>query len=254
MCLIAAIPFERLWLHPCTGLRGIADRQGAECKLKLGTMWRIVVIEDHPIMRYGLCGLLESEGDMEICAQVESYEQGTEAILREKPDAALIDVEIAGGNGLDLIRELIKAGTKTKFLVVSFHDDTQHALRAISMGASGYITKVDASAELLCGVRAVLNCGAYFSRSFDHCRVIQHLINGEAAENIVKELTPREHELLGLMGEGISTGDMARRLRISAKTVETHRSHMREKLAVSDGRELARFAKDFAVQKRHIYE
>lgn len=211
---------------------------------------RIAVIEGHPVMRYGLVSLIGAEQDLKVCAEAGDFEGGLAAVRREKPDGVVMDIDLPGGSGLELVRKIKAEVRHAGVFIVSKEDDTQHALRALRAGATGYATKTDAAENLLAGLRKVLAGDHYLGEAMAHRLIFQHIgAPGQLRPEVEQRLTGRERELLELIGQGLGTRDIATKLGISVKTVETHRGHLKEKLELSSGKDLLQFARDWAVQK-----
>lgn len=211
---------------------------------------RVAVIDGHPVMRYGLVHLIGGEKDMAVCAEAGDWETGLAAVRKEKPDGVIMDIDLPGGDGLELVRKIKAEVRHSAVFVVSKQDDSHHALRALRAGANGYATKTDAAENLLMGLRKVLAGDFYLGEDMAQRLIFQHIgAAGQFRPQLEDRLTARERELLGLIGEGLSTREIAAKLGISVKTVETHRGHLKDKLELASGKDLLQFAKDWAVQK-----
>lgn len=200
---------------------------------------RIVVVEDHPIMRKGLVLTLESDPAFEV---VEELDRGEELIPRVdelKPDLIIVDISLSGMNGLELVKHLIAQNKELKILVVSRHDESLYAERVIRAGAKGYLMKQEAGDVLLTAVRKVLRGAIYVSDE-----VSEHLLLGlakgqkEAMESTVEKLSDRELEVFELTGKGSNTRKIADRLHLSIKTVESYRARIKTKLNLDNINEL----------------
>lgn len=211
---------------------------------------RIVVVDDHPIIRHGMATLIHAEADFEVCAAVGDYHSGLAAVRTHHPDALLLDLGLPDVNGMELIKTLRAEQPSLVILVVSMQEESEYALRALRLGASGYIMKSDAIVDIVAGLRKTLQGEIFLSPTF-HDRLIFQIISApdSVTGNPVDRLTHRERDILDLIGQGLSTRLAAQRLNISIKTVETHRGHIKEKLNLNTSGELIRFALDWVSQR-----
>ena len=193
----------------------------------------IVLADDHAVVRSGLSMLLGSEPDLEVVAQVGTLEELRAAVVDHRPDLLLLDLHMRGGNSLELIPEL---ATDTQVLVLTMQDDPEYARSALRAGARGYLLKEVEDAELIQAVRTVAAGGTYL-----HPALGAQLLSrdGEASG---QELTPREREVLRLIALGHTNAEVAERLYLSVRTVETHRANIHRKLGTESRSELVRHA------------
>lgn len=184
--------------------------------------------------------------DITICGEAESAPLALEAMRRLKPTVALIDVSMPGTNGIELIKLMLAEEPNLLVLVVSMHDESLYALRALRAGAKGYVMKQQAMENVLDAMRKILDGGVYVSPQFSE-RLIFKAIHGSDSDlgSPVDKLSDRELEVLQLFGRGETTRGIAERLHLSVKTIETHRAHIKEKLGVKDSDEMVRFALDW---------
>src|SRR5574341_2024865 len=202
---------------------------------------RILVVDDHPIVRLGIRQMIAAERTLTICAEAESAAAALEQ-AESNPDLAIVDLSLADGSGLDLIRSLRETAPEMRVLVLSMHDEALFAERAIRAGARGYIMKQEAIDGLVHAIREVLA-----GRVFVSTRISQRLPerigkNAPAAGDRLGNLTDRELEVFELIGRGLSTASIADRLGVSIKTIETYRSNIKTKLNLRDATDLIRFA------------
>lgn len=209
---------------------------------------RILVVDDHPAIRQGIIALIHTEGDLTVCGEAETFREALAKARELEPDIVLLDINLPDTNGFELIRVLKTEFPDLPMLVVSVHEETRFALRALQAGASGYIRKADAAGDVLEGVRRVLGGEIFLSQKFANEMIFQITSSGNGRPSPVERLSPREREVLELLGGGRTTREIGRQLNISVKTVETHRGHMKEKLNLGSSNELTRFALDWAVQ------
>jgi DNA-binding NarL/FixJ family response regulator len=203
---------------------------------------RILIVDDHPIVRLGIRQMLAAESDLEICGEAESAEVAREVIRTAHPDLAIVDLSLAAGTGLDLIRFLRESLPTLPVLVLSMHDEALFAERVLRAGARGYIMKREAIIGLVGAIRQVLAGRIYVSEGTAQA-VLERLGHEPTApDNPLAGLTDRELEVFDLIGRGQSTGAIAEQLGVSIKTVETYRSNIKTKLNLKDATDLIRFA------------
>jgi DNA-binding NarL/FixJ family response regulator len=204
---------------------------------------RILLIDDHPIMRHGLAQLLGAEDGLIICGQAGSARDGLAAAHQLKPDLVIIDLTLPDKHGLEVLKDLQVQHPGLRCLVLSMHDEDLYAERALRAGARGYIMKEAAADHLVTAVRKILSGGLYLSETVAS-KMIEQLsgVRGKTGATGIENLTDRELEVLALIGEGVATKNIADRLSISARTVEAHRAHIKEKLDFSDGAALVKYA------------
>ena len=213
--------------------------------------YRILIVDDHPLFRHGIGDLINAETDLEICGEADSAPTALEGIRRHSPDLVTIDISLRGANGIDLLKSIKAEHPKLPLLVLSMHDESLYALRALRAGARGYIMKQEALDRVMSAIRLVLRGDLYVSPSMSG-RMIEEFVQGgssAAGSSIADKLTDRELEILLLIGQGHGVQQIARELNLSAKTVETHRAHIKEKLNFQTARELARFAVQWVDQQ-----
>lgn len=204
---------------------------------------RLLLVDDHPIMRHGLAQLIRAEPGLDVCGEAGSAREGLELAGRLKPDLVVIDLTLPDKNGLELLKDIQAQHPGTLCLVLSMHDETMYGERALRAGARGYIMKEAAADHLINAARKVLSGGIYVSDSMA-CRMLEQVTGQRArgATSGVEMLSDRELEVLEMIGRGVATKNIAERLCISARTVEAHRAHIKEKLGVGDGAALVRYA------------
>lgn len=200
---------------------------------------QIVIIEDHPMMRKGLTSTLETEPGYEIIAQFENAEDAMQAIQSMDPDLVIVDVSLPGINGIELIKNLIFQNSKLKMLVVSRHEESLYAERALRSGAKGYVMKFEPSEVLLKAVRKILNGGIYVSDEVGE-KLLLNAISGkkQILESPIDILSDRELEVFELIGRGKSSNEIADQLHLAIKTIETYRSRIKDKMNFKNSTEL----------------
>ncbi len=204
---------------------------------------RVLLVDDHPIVRQGLRRLIDQEEDLDVCGEAETVREARAAIREHRPDAIIVDISLKQGDGLELVRDVRAQYPSLPILVLSMHDETIYAERMLSAGASGYIMKQAASEQFLVAVRRVLDGAIYVSDSISNS-MIQKFTSGGApiAANPIDRLSNREIQILHLIGKGLSTREAAEALNLSIKTVESHRQRIKKKLNLTTGTQLVQYA------------
>jgi DNA-binding NarL/FixJ family response regulator len=210
---------------------------------------RIVLVDDHPVVRRGLAALLASQPDLEVCGEAADTIEALRLVQMHSPDLMLIDISLKGGNGIELIRQIRARNGTTRMLVVSMHDEALFAERALRAGALGYVQKQEAAEKVVDAVREVLGGGIYLSPGMTDRVLRRSLTNGQAVSGLPDEaLSDRELQVFELIGQGLTTRDVAGKLHLSVKTVETYREHIKAKLQLRNGAELSRQAAQWVLE------
>jgi len=204
---------------------------------------KIFLVDDHPIVRQGLAQLINNEPDLIVIGQGEDAYGSLRAIREAKPDLVLTDVSLKESDGIELVKELKSQFPKLPALVVSMHDESLYAERALRAGAGGYVMKQEPPQTLLAAIRVVLSGQVYVSSKMS-ATLLQRMVAGKKSKGglPMDRLTDRELEIFRMIGSGMSVKDIADKLFISVKTVEAHREHIKEKLNFKNSAELLRFA------------
>ncbi len=206
---------------------------------------RIFLVDDHPIVRHGLAVLINSEVDLMICGECNSASEAIQQIERSCPDIAMVDVSLHGTSGIDLTKTIKELFPKLPVLILSMHDETLYAERALRAGARGYIMKQESAETVLKAIRTVLKGDVYLSEKLSS-KVLRELVDGTASADTerfgVERLSDRELEVFELIGRGYATRRIAEALHLSVKTIETHRAHIKQKLKLSNATELVHHA------------
>lgn len=199
----------------------------------------IVIVDDHPLMRKGLALTLDSDPAYKVIEQLDRGEELIQRLDDLNPDLIIVDVSLPGMSGLELVKHVISQKEDQKMLVVSRHDESLYAERVIRAGAKGYVMKLEASEVLLKAVRKVLNGGIYVSEEVSE-RLLLGMARGqkEVMESPIEKLSDRELEVFELTGKGNSTRDIAEKLHLSVKTVESYRARIKTKLNLENATEL----------------
>ena len=203
-------------------------------------MIRIVVADDHTIVREGLKQLLSAPGDLEVVAEARDGHEVMQRVRQLDFDVLLLDMSMPGKSGIELVKQVRGEKPKLRILVLSMHEEQQYAVRAIRAGAAGYLTKEGASAELVAAIRKVASGGAYISGA-----VAEQLALGampDAQGPLHGSLSDREFQVFRMIAEGKSVSDIAARLNLSVKTVSTHKANLMQKMNMRNTGELMRYA------------
>jgi DNA-binding NarL/FixJ family response regulator len=204
---------------------------------------RVVLVDDHPILREGLIRVIDRESDLTVCGEAQSIQQALEVIESSAPDIAIVDISLGGQSGIELIKDIKVRYPRLLVLVHSMHDELIHAERALRAGAKGYIGKKEPPQKLLQAIREVLQGEIFLSPSMT--RQILHGLGADQRDRTTsqfRDLSDREFEVFELTGQGLGTKEIASALHLSEKTVQAHRDHIRQKLDLPDGRGLTRLA------------
>jgi DNA-binding NarL/FixJ family response regulator len=203
---------------------------------------RIIIIDDHPLFRKGLEQLISSTPEgFAICGEAGDAAEGMSKIRQLKPDLVIVDLGLPGANGIELIKNIRAEFQKLPLLILSMHDESLYALRALRAGAQGYVMKQEALENVIGAIREVLAGRPYLSPEMS-AKLITNFASGTNQSNPTDKLSDRELEILELIGKGRDVHEIAKALHISRKTVETHRAHIKEKLNFKNAREVTRFA------------
>src|SRR5678815_2591819 len=204
---------------------------------------RLLIVDDHPIFRHGISQLIRQLREVTICGEADNAQSALEAMRRHTPDVILMDISMAGKNGIELIKLMLAEQPRLIILVLSMHDESIYALRALRAGAKGYVMKQQAMENVLDALRKAMSGGIYISPQFGE-KLVFKVIQGSESDlgTPVDKLSDRELEVLQLFGRNKSTREIADELHLSVKTIETHRAHIKEKLGFKDADEMVKFA------------
>ena len=204
---------------------------------------RILLVDDHPLVRERLAEIINREPDLIVSGEAEDRQGAIEAIVARPPDLVIVDLSLRNSDGLELIKDIRARWPRMRMLVVSMHDESLYAERVIHAGAMGYITKQEATRKILLAIRRVLSGSVYLNERIAN-RIISRLTAraDRATATPAELLADREFQVFEMTGRGLNTHDIASRLRIAVKTVETYRSRIKEKLRLRDSSELLQLA------------
>lgn len=204
---------------------------------------KILIVDDHPIVRKGLAELISQEKDLMICGQAEDAPEAMKSIKALKPDMVIVDISLKQTSGMELIKDIKTQYPALPVLTLSIHDESLYAERALRAGAKGYIMKQQATEKVVMAIRKVLSGEIYVSDRMT-AKMMHKLVGGgpDAGASAIERLSDRELEVFRLIGSGYGTSQIAERLHLSVKTIETYRAHIKEKLNLADAAELLRYA------------
>jgi DNA-binding NarL/FixJ family response regulator len=211
----------------------------------------VFVVDDHPIIRQGLTLLINREPDLAVCGEAEEMHAALSAIPNVRPDIMIVDISLNGPDGLELLKNVRILSPRLPVLILSMHDESIYAERALRAGANGYIMKQEATEKVLVALRRILSGGIYVSARIANS-MLQHYVHGASPspQSSVSELTDRELEVFRLIGEGHGTRQIAEVLHLSVKTVESYQAHIKEKLSLRSARELVQHAVEWNVREK----
>jgi DNA-binding NarL/FixJ family response regulator len=213
-------------------------------------MQRILIVDDHPLVRSGFVQLISDEPDLEVCGEASDEAQALQLVAATTPDLVIIDLSLAGGSGINLIERIKAHYTEVCMLVVSMHDESLFAERVLTAGALGYLNKQEAPSNIIRAIRRVLEGRVYLSDKLTE-RLLDSL-TGMAkgpGQSPMQRLSNRELEVFELIGRGMTTGKIADHLKLSTKTIETHRENIKKKLGLASGQELTRRAMHWLIER-----
>jgi DNA-binding NarL/FixJ family response regulator len=210
------------------------------------------VVDDHPLLRQGLALMINREPDLAVCGEAEEAQAAIKAIAAKKPDILIADISLNGPDGLDLLKILRSSYPDLPVLVLSMHDESIYAERALRARANGYIMKQEATVKVLIAVRRILSGDIYLSDRMAN-KLLHQYITGSAVDlkSRLSTLSDRELEVFRLIGEARTTRQIAEKLHLSIKTVETYQAHIKDKLSLRSGRELVQHAIQSTINEKH---
>ena len=204
---------------------------------------RVLIVDDHPVVREGLAESIERESDLTVCAQAEERAEALQILEAARPDLVVVDLMLKNSSGLELIKDIHARWPRVLLLVVSMHDETLYAERVLRAGAQGFITKQEATRDILLALRRVLAGGIYLNDRTASVVLARLTSKPESmSDSITDLLADRELQVFELIGRGLSTREIAAQLRIDVKTVDTYRARIKEKLNLASSSELLQLA------------
>ncbi len=209
---------------------------------------RILIVDDHPIVRRGFRELIADEADLELCGEAEDVEDALRMAQELRPDIAVVDLSLKSGRGLDLIHQMRSCLPNTRVLVSTMHDEVLFAERALRAGAAGFIGKQEPPEKMVEAIRQVA-CGEIWLSPRMAGRLLARIGSPSASpEDVLSALSDRELQVFEMIGRGLSTAQIATQLDVSIKTVETHRQRIKVKLGLRTGAELNRYAVQWSMR------
>ncbi len=222
------------------------SRQGSKKRAK------VLIVDDHPAVREALAMRIGRQSDLEVCGEAADLSEALRLVADTQPDVAVVDISLKTGCGIDLIKRIKDRNDTVRMLVWSTHSESLYAERALCAGALGYINKDQATDKIIEGIRRVLEGKVYLSEAMVQ-RMLHRTVGGgreDATHSPLDALADRELEVFRLIGQGVKTAEIANRLHLSVKTIETYRDRIRAKLHLSDGTALAQYATKWMLETR----
>jgi len=211
----------------------------------------VFVVDDHPIVRQGLALLINQESDLAVCGEAEEMHSALSAIQATRPDILIVDISLNGPDGLELLKHIRISAPRLPVLILSMHDESIYAERALRAGANGYIMKQEATEKVMVALRRILSGEIYVSDRIANS-MLRHYVRGAdgSEHSSISDLSDRELEVFRLIGEGQGTRQIAKALHLSVKTVESYQAHIKEKLSLRSARELVQHAVEWNVREK----
>ncbi|HUA63627.1 MAG TPA: response regulator transcription factor [Verrucomicrobiae bacterium] len=201
----------------------------------------VLLVDDHPIVRQGLAQLINQEPDMAVCGQAEDAAGAFRIIAAQRPDIVVLDISLRGPDGLSLLKDIRLSDSRLPVLILSMHDESLYAERALRSGANGYIMKQEATETVLEAIRRILNGEIYVSDRISK-RLLKQIYSNPSEGSPIEALSDRELTVFRLIGKGRATREIADDLHVSVKTVESYQAHIKEKLSLKNSRQLFQHA------------
>lgn len=209
---------------------------------------KFLIVDDHPLVREGLIGLISAQPDFEVCGEASGLAEARERIAATQPQVVILDLSLKDGNGIELVKELKANAPEVKVLVLSMHDESLFAERVLRAGAVGYVSKHEAPRTIIQAARTVLSGKVYVSESLTEQMVQRAFGGGDLGRSPIDRLSDREMQVFELIGQGLTVREIAARLELSPKTIETHREHVKDKLGLKNATELTRHALQWVLE------
>ena len=209
---------------------------------------KILIVDDHPLVREGMAMHISAERDLEVCGEATTEDEALALVGETNPDLVIVDISLKSGHGIELIKRIKSRYLRSKMLVVSGFQESLYAERAMRAGAMGYLNKQESNEKLLEAIRAVLDGGRYTSPAMTRRLAAQALGSRGATEDPIAQVTDRELEIFRMIGQGLTTGAIASQLHLSTHTIDTHRENIKRKLGAKTGGELSRQAVQWVLE------
>ena len=216
-----------------------------------GNRQRIFLVDDHPVLRQGMGRLIDDQPDLMMCGEAESPPEALRLLGTAKADAVIVDLTLKGGDGLELCKQIRDRFTTLPILVVSMHDESLYAERALKAGARGYVMKQEPQETIMSALRMVARGEVYLSPAMS-AKLLRNFSSAKSDSDLapLERLTNRELEIFRLIGEGQSVRTIAEKLFLSTKTVEAHKEHIKQKLNLKSSNELLQYAIETRVSEK----
>jgi DNA-binding NarL/FixJ family response regulator len=207
---------------------------------------RVFIVDDHPLVREWLTNLINQQPDLLVCGEADTAGQSLKAILAEQPDVAVVDISLKDSSGLDLIKHLKHSSPALPVIVLSMHDESHYAERALAAGARGYVMKRETTGKIIIAIHQVLQGKLFLSETIAS-HLVEHLVQGRQPDVVsaIKTLSDRELQVFELLGQGRGTRQIGESLGITIKTVQAYCARIKDKLNVQSATELLREAVRF---------
>jgi DNA-binding NarL/FixJ family response regulator len=228
------------------GLVAMGTSSEKPCDRKIN----VLIVDDHTMVREGLTGFLLRQPDLEVCGEAEDAVEAMRQVIDKRPDLAIIDISLRSGNGLELVKRIHSEHERVKILVLSMHDESLFAERAIRAGAMGYLNKQQPRQKIIEAIRCILEGRVYLSPDMTE-RVLSRTLgrSQDQSRSPIESLSDRELEVFELIGHGQTVREIARKLELSPKTVETYRENIKVKLDIDNATELVRHATQWVMEQ-----
>ncbi|NLY02124.1 MAG: response regulator transcription factor [Rhodopirellula sp.] len=212
--------------------------------------YRVLIVDDHPIVRHGLAELVGHEPDLQVCGEAGDTPEALRQVEATQPHVVIVDISLKSGHGIELIEQIKAKYDQIKMLVSSIHDESLFAERALRAGAMGYINKQEATEKVIDAIRQVLRGEIYLSPRMSN-RLLHTVVGGDRLnEDPIGGLSNRELEVFEMIGQGLTTKQIAGKLHLSPKTIETHREKIKMKLNLANSTELSHRAVQWVLENR----
>lgn len=214
---------------------------------------QILIVDDHPLVRAGLHQLITDEPDFVVCGETGNVWEAVRMVKQSPPDLAIVDISLSDGSGLDLIKRIRTVAPSVRILVASMHDESVFAERAMRAGAMGYVNKQEVAENVIKAARRILGGKLYLSPRMTDQVLLKSITGGQQYQvgSSLDLLSDREMEVFDLIGRGLGTSQIAAKLSLSIKTIETHRAHIKKKLHLHSANELTMRAVQWALEHKN---
>lgn len=223
--------------------------RGAQAEPHAGK-FKVFLVDDHPILRQGLALLIDREPDLMVCGEADGASSALSAMPNAGADVLVLDISLEGPDGLELLKTIRMKNPSLPVLILSMHDESSYAERALRAGANGYIMKQEATEKVLVAIRRLLRGEVYLSEQLTNRMLHQFVRGSTAPTDPLAALSDRELEVYRLIGAGHGTRQIADELHVSVKTVESYQAHIKEKLSLRNARELVQHAIEWSMSEK----